>query len=158
MEPRREEPDPERQLSAYATALADGIERALPGWVRRSVARVMTADAGYVPEEVVAAASHAGAAAQAEITPALRRLLTSDIDEQTTTPLALVRRAVRYPTEVLEQAGAAPVRRDEFSMRAFPGDVYGLTPATLTDLDPELAEPALAWGAAKAFVHKRRHG
>jgi hypothetical protein len=31
------------------------------------------------------------------------------------------------------------------------------TSTTFADLDPDLAEPGLAWGAAKAFVHKRRH-
>jgi hypothetical protein len=34
----------------------------------------------------------------------------------------------------------------------FPADVYALVPATLADLDPELAQPALTWGAAKAHV------
>jgi hypothetical protein len=39
----------------------------------------------------------------------------------------------------------------------FPDDDYGLTPASFADIDPALAEPGLAWGAAKAWVHRRRH-
>ena len=144
------EPDPEGQLRDYAEALARGVERALPVWVVRSVERVSSAIA---PEAV----NDAAAQAKAEVGGAVRRLLETDIDQQTTTPLALLRSAVRFPTEVLKEAGVAPVERDRFAKEAFPDDIYDLTPASFADLDPELAEPGLAWGAAKAFVHKRRH-
>ena len=149
------EPDPEGQLRDYAEALAAGIERALPVWVVQSVAGVM---AGELAGPVRAAAQDAAARATTEVGGAVRRLLETDIDRQTTTPLALLRGAVRYPTEVLRQAGAPPVQRDRFAEEAFPDDIYGLTPASFADLDPDLADPGLAWGAAKAFVHKRRHG
>jgi hypothetical protein len=85
-------------------------------------------------------------------------LLAADIDEQRSTPLTLLRQAVRYPTRVLQDAGAAPLARDRFAERAFPDDIYDLTPASLADVDPALTEPGIAWGAAKAFEHKRRHG
>ena len=42
-------------------------------------------------------------------------------------------------------------------MRAFPADVYGLSPASLADLSPDVVEAGIVWGAAKAFEHKRRH-
>jgi hypothetical protein len=154
---RGDAPEPEEALAAYAQVLAEGIGRALPGWVVRSVTDVMTAFSGAAPAAVREAAVEAGARAQADLAPAVRRLLDSDVDQQTTTPLALVREAVRYPTEVLHQVGVPPVARDAFAARAFPDDRYDLTPASLADLDPDLAEPALAWGAAKAFVHKQRH-
>jgi hypothetical protein len=102
---------------------------------------------------VLARAADAGRAARAEVVPALRALLALDIDEQRVNPLTLLRRAVRYPTEVLAEAGVAPVVRDAFDERAFPDDPYGLTPATFADIDPALHEPGLAWGAAKAHVH-----
>ena len=145
------EPDPEGQLREYAEALANGVERAIPAWVVRSVERVSSAIA---PEAV----NDAAARAKADVGGAVRRLLETEIDQQTTTPLALLRSAVRFPTEVLKEAGVAPVERDRFAKEAFPDDIYDLTPASFADLDPELAEPGLAWGAAKAFVHKRRHG
>ncbi len=44
----------------------------------------------------------------------------SDIDEQRTTPLALIRGAVRYPTEVLRAAGVPPVERDRFAAAGVP--------------------------------------
>lgn len=110
-----------------------------------------------MPDDVRAAAAGAAEQARADVGPAVRELLLRDVDAQHTTPLSLLRNAVTYPTAVLEKAGVPPVERDEFARRAFPGDVYDLTPATLADVDQSLAEPGLAWGAAKAFVHRRRH-
>jgi hypothetical protein len=89
--------------------------------------------------------------------PMLRALLATDIDEQATTPLSLLRGAVRYPTAVLRDAGVPPARRDEQQERLFPDDVYDLAPATFADVDPALAEVGMAWGAAKAFEHLQRH-
>ncbi|MBV8160204.1 MAG: hypothetical protein JO265_04710, partial [Acidimicrobiia bacterium] len=65
--------------------------------------------------------------------------------------------AVRFPAAVLAAAGVPPVRRDEQQERLFPADVYDLAPATFADVDPALADVALAWGAAKAFEHLQRH-
>ena len=62
-----------------------------------------------------------------------------------------------FPTEVLRQAGAEVVRRDLYAVEAFPDDAYGLTPASLADVDPALAELGVVWGAAKAWAHKERH-
>ncbi|HMC40077.1 MAG TPA: hypothetical protein VKI19_10480 [Acidimicrobiales bacterium] len=149
--------DPDAQLAAYAAALAAGIDGALAGWVVRSVVRVHAAWSGSVPPAVRSAAEEAGDAARRTVGPAVRDLLGADPDDQRTTPLALVRSAVRYPTEVLAAAGVPPVERDPFAARAFPDDVYDLSPASWADIDDELAETGLAWGAAKAFVHKRRH-
>jgi hypothetical protein len=100
----------------------------------------------------------AGQQAAVEVGPALRRLLEADVDEQRTTPLSLLRSAVRYPTEVLREAGVEPAARDAFAQERFPDDPYDLSPATLADIDESLAEVGLAWGAAKAWAHKQRHG
>ena len=140
-------------MQEHATRLASAVEVALPGWVERSVARRLPG----ADEEVRAAASAAGARARDEVGAEVRTLLELDIDEQRTTPLTLLRAAVRYPTEVLRAASAPPVERDRAQERLFPDDVYDLTPATFADVDPDLAEPGLAWGAAKAFTHLRRH-
>jgi len=144
----------------HATALADAIEGALPGWVERSVARRLAAwpePDGPTPDWVVAAAVEAGERARAEVGPQVRALLDADIDEQRTTPLALLRTAVSYPGSVLGAAGVPPVARDDAQVRLFPDDVYDLTPATFADVDPALADPGMAWGAAKAWTHRQRH-
>lgn len=151
-------PDPdEEMLQTLGRRLADGIEESLPGWVERQVGAVLAARGRPLDDGVRAAAAAAGAQARADVGPAVRALLEADLDGQTTTPLALVRTAVRYPTAVLRGAGVPPASRDRFAERAFPEDVYDLSPATFADLSPDLADVGLAWGAAKAFLHRRRH-
>jgi hypothetical protein len=101
-------------VGEYAQALASAIEAALPGWVERSVEHIMRAWRGEIPRDVADAAAAAGRQAQVETGAAIRALLAADIDDQRTTPLALLRQAVKYPTEVLQQAGVPPVERDRF--------------------------------------------
>jgi hypothetical protein len=134
-------------VEEHATALAVAIEAALPRWIERSVRRLSsTADV-----------EGAVAAAVAEVMPRLRTLLESDIDEQWTTPLELLRGAVRHPTAALRAVGVAPVARDDFVRERFPEDDYGLMPSSWSDVDEALLEPGIAWGAAKAWAHKQRH-
>jgi hypothetical protein len=139
-------------VAGPAAALADAVDATLPGWVVGCVERVMVAWQGEVPSEVRAAAVAAGERARDEVVPRLRALLATDVDDQRDNPLALLRGAVRYPSEVLRRAGVPPVVRDEFAERAFPDDVYGLTAASFADVDPSLHERGLLWGAAKAHV------
>jgi hypothetical protein len=146
------------RVDPHATALAEAVEVALPGWVERSVARVVTAWTGAPPAAGVAgAAQDAGRRAADEVGAEVRALLGADIDEQWTTPLSLLRAAVRYPTEVLAGAGVPPVVRDPFREQLEPADLYDLSPASFADVDPALAEPGMVWGAAKALAHRRRH-
>lgn len=166
-------------VAEYGAALADGIEAALPGWVERQVAETLAAwvaaqaggglDLGCVDRpnpshpsggpDVTAEARAAGRRAAEEVGPQVRELLERDIDDQRTTPLAVVRgAAVRYPTDVLKGAGVPPVMRDAAAEELFPEDLYDLAPAAFGDLDPDLADVGLRWGAAKAFEHMRRHG
>ncbi|MGH9069555.1 MAG: hypothetical protein ACRD0J_18975 [Acidimicrobiales bacterium] len=141
----------------YAEALVGAVDAALPGWVERSVTALVTAYRGRPVPEVAEEAARAGGLARAEVVPRLRALVEADVDAQATTPLALLRRAVSYPAGVLRAAGVPPVERDDFSRAAFPDDDYGLTPSSWGDVDPALTEPGLAWGAAKALAHLRRH-
>lgn len=140
-------------IQEHAQALADAIDAVLPKWVERSV----RARLGTVPRHVAAAAREAGERARDEVGAAVRELVTRDVDDQRGNPLALLRAAVRYPTEVLRAAGAPVVERDRFSRERFPDDDYDLTPANWSDIDPSLQELGIAWGAAKAFEHKQRH-
>ena len=149
--------DPDKLLDDLGAELAARVGAALPGWVRRGVeARLPPA----TPERdaVMARAEVAGQRAGREVELELRALLSSDVDAQRSTPLAVVRAAVAYPTEVLAQAQVPPVPRDPFVSERFPDDPYGLTPTSLQAIDPELGEVAMAWGAAKAMAHRRRHG
>ena len=145
--------DDEARLAELAEELADGIVAALPGWVARCIA---ARSVGVTVDDAVVAA--AGRRAAADVGPRVRRLLAADIDEQRTGPLALIRHAVAYPASVLSAAGVAPVERDADAVRLFPDDAYDLSPASFAELHPDLRGPGLEWGAAKAHVHRRRHG
>ena len=105
----------------------------------------------------MARARAAGAEAAEALGPELRALLAADVDEQRANPMAVGRRAVAWPTAVLQSAGAAPAERDDYNRRHFPDDAYGITPAGFSDLDPELADLGILWGALKARAHLSRH-
>ena len=139
-------------LAGYAGVLADGVCAALGPWVCRSVELRAEQWRPGAAEPLADAAEAAGDRAVREIGGRVRELLATDVDQQRTGPLAVLRSAVRYPTEVLAAAGVPPLARDEFAGRAFPDDEYDLGIASFADLDPDLHEPGLVWGAAKAHV------
>jgi hypothetical protein len=106
---------------------------------------------------VTAAARTAGVQASERIAAELEALFALDPDDQRWTPFQVIRTVHRDLTPVLREAGVPPVVRDEFAERALPDDDYGLAPDTLADFgDDDLAPLHLAWGVAKATVHKAR--
>jgi hypothetical protein len=147
---------PEAALARHGAALAAAVDAALPGWVDRSVRRVAADQGLRLDATAEAALRSAGEEARAEGVARLGELLAADVDRQVGSPLAILRSLVRYPTAVLRSLGARPVARDEFAGRSFPDDVYGLSPAAFADVDPDLHEPGLTWGAAKAYTHLHR--
>jgi hypothetical protein len=156
-----DDPDDADALARYAADLADGIEAAIPGWIDRSVRRLLDDQGVAVDGTLAEGITEAGVAAQAEGAPRVRTLLATDVDAQQGNPLSVLRGLLHHASAVLRQAGARPVPRDEFSERNFPDDVYDLTPASFADVDPALHEPGLVWGAAKAHIHlarRRREG
>lgn len=145
-------------MDDYGGALAEAIEEAVPGWVENAVERTLAANGTRPDARVREEAARAGRLAQAEVVPRVQALLAADIDEQRTTPLAILRDAVRYPAAVLRHAGIAPADRDVNQRRLLPDDVYDLSPASFADFGPRVAEAGLVWGAAKAHTHLQRHG
>lgn len=141
---------------AHARALADAVDAALASWVVRSVEQRARESGLELSPAARNAAEEAGRRCVAEVGPQVRDLLLTDPDEQRTTPLVMLRSATRYATGVLHALGVPPVDRDEFAVRAFPGDAFDLAPASFAAVDPRLQEPGLVWGAAKAHVHLAR--
>lgn len=142
--------DDEARLAAFALDLSDRVEAAIPGWVERSLRErggvtFVEADLASVAEATLAA-----------VMPPLRTILAADVDAGHGSPLAALRAGVGPMTECLSGWGAAKPPRDDFQERRFPGDPYELGPATFADIDPDLHEPGLVWGAARAHVHLRR--
>ncbi len=138
-------------LETAAQLLADGVIAALPGWVERCVASACE-QAGVSATCLTDQTRVAGKLCVAEMAPALRDLLATDVAQQQTTPLGVLRSAVRFPTQVLVDGAVPTPRRDQFEAARFPDDLYGLIPASLSDLDPQLGPIGLAWGAAKALA------
>lgn len=145
---------PAEQLDELGAVLLDGVTRALPGWVERSVVRILDAWGRADPDvrdRALAEAREAGPQVVGRVGAELADLFATPAAEQRTTPLEIVRGSVTEPTAILRRAGVGPVTRDAFDERAWPDDVYGLVPRTFGDLgDPELAPLHLAWGVAKA--------
>lgn len=149
-------PADEERLAAIAAELADRVEAAVPGWVEGLVLTRVREWSGHVSAEVAAEALVAAEEARADVVPRMRALLAADIDDQAANPLGLLRGATRHAHDALARIGVPSVARDDFARRSFPDDAYDLMPATWSDIDPELHEIGLTWGAAKAFVHKAR--
>jgi hypothetical protein len=146
-------------MAEAATALVDGLDRAVPAWARREAARLLSAWGRLDPAvegEVLDRAEAAGRAAARRVAGELAALLALDPGEQGATPLEVVRGAVVEPTAVLAAAGVPDVVRDAFEEQAWPADRYGLVPRTFRDLDPDLAAVHFAWGVAKAQVLRAR--
>ena len=150
------------RLRTAGEFIVAGVERCVPDWVVTHVRRILDAwgraDAS-TRDRADEDARVAGRQAADRLTRELRALLALDATDQRSTPLEVVRTAVREPTRVLEAAGVPPVVRDDFDERAFPDDRYGLVPRTLGDLgDASLAPLHLEWGMAKAAVLRARSG
>ncbi len=145
-------------MAEPARALLAATVSAVPEWVERCVARVLAVQGREPGEDVHRVTEQAAHDAQDAVARDLGALLARDVDDQQSNPLAVLRGAVRYPTAVLRDAGAAPVRRDVYQTRVFPDDDYDLSPATWNDVDPSLHDPGIAWGAwkAKTVLDRRR--
>lgn len=144
---------------AVATHFADRAAAVLPEWMAGRALAVL--GAGGLPASVAAAAAdevrHQGHAAGYRAAEALRELLGTDVERQRSTPLAVVRASLGDLSRALQQAGLSPPARPEALARAGPEDSFALAPASWSEVDADLAEAALTWGAAKAAVHLRRH-
>lgn len=144
--------DDDAKLAEFADELAAAVEAALPGWVGRSVEERLS-QAGRSPTpQIEASIERASRDAVAAVMGDLRALLAADVDRQWTGPLALIRRAVAFPTAVLAEAEVPEVARDDAAEAMFPDDRYNLVPASFAPLGPEVSEAGLRWGAAKAHV------
>lgn len=143
----------DERLCEFATALAEQILSAIPGWVQECVGRRLPPNQYERWQGEVA---DAGIQAAEDLAGPLRTLLSQDIDQQRTTPLTIVRGGVAHAARVLTDAGVPHARRDADAVRLHPDDVYDLTPGGYLDLGQSVQDASLMWGAAKAHVHIQR--
>jgi hypothetical protein len=151
-------------LIRLGSELADVVIGAIPGWITGAIESRVTqweqigrGRPAVEKSELAQMAQSAGEHAAVAVAAPLKELLAADVDQQWTTPLALVRPLVGFATGVLEKVGVPGVERDDFQVARFPDDEYGLTPASLSVLGEDVADLALVWGAAKALAHRQRH-
>ena len=129
--------------------LLDVSRRVVPAWLRRitvGACRRSGLDDAEFAEDLDAMVEHAAA----DVLERLAELMHTDVDEQRTTPLTLFRESVREPTSWLRAHDVQPLGAP--SDGGFPDDIYGLGPATWSDIDPALHEPGVMWGAWKAMT------
>ena len=110
-------------LAQLGGELADAILGAIPAWITSSIririeqwTRGGGGPVSIDGSELTKMCDSAGEQAASVVARPLRDLLCSDVDQQWTTPLALVRPLVRYAREVLECAAVPGVERDEFQV------------------------------------------
>ncbi len=144
--------------ATYRTAAADllaGLDRHLEGWITRVLREHLAgaADPGTFADRIATVARDTHAA----VFPELEALLTADPDDQRAGPLAILRGCVGPANAVLADAGVVPPKRDPVTESMFPDDPYGLGPANFGDVDPDLHDTGLIWGAAKAHLVILRH-
>lgn len=145
--------------TTYESATAEliaAVDRVVEGWLARTAMTVHVTHRGApLPEfvEKVEAAARTGGRWTVE---RLRAALEVDVDAQRVNPLQILREAVRFPSQVLRDAGVPPAVRDEYDERINPEDIYGIGPAHWSDIDESLTEPGIVWGAAKASTVLQR--
>ncbi|MEO5678130.1 MAG: hypothetical protein ABIS47_00505 [Acidimicrobiales bacterium] len=142
--------DDDAALAERSARLVAAVAAALPGWVGGTLRQ----RAPEVPAEVVVAVA---AEVEADVLPRLEALLGQDIDDQRQSPLAVVRRGAATLGGALDGLGVVPADRDDHQKALFPDDTHDVVPASFADLSPEAGRAGIEWGAAKAFVHRRRH-
>ncbi len=147
--------DDEVQLPEPAAELLRVATHAVPDWLRRITVEAAVrggADAASIGDGLDAMVDRVAGRTVDE----LESLLRLDGDDQAVNPLTVLRGAIAEPTAFLRARDVAPGPLDPFVADRFPDDVYGLGPATWSDVDPALHEPGLVWGAWKAMTVLRR--
>lgn len=127
----------------------------LPAWLEARALAVLgerSDGTGHVRSAVVSAARRAAEEAVA----GLRALAATDVDEQRTTPLAVVRQCAGGElTATLVRSGVpAPAVAAGTGPAA---DPLGLAPTSWEQVDAGVHELALRWGVAKVRAHRARH-
>lgn len=151
------------ELRGAIAELRGDVENAVREWVIQSVRRML--EASSAGDEVVPEAlDRAESAARAATAMAMRDLSALDAESAlrpgSRGPLECMVALYPYPTRVLEEAGIPPVVRDEFEVRHFPDDVYGLRIRSFADLPggDRLTELHVRWGVAKAALLRWSRG
>ena len=127
------------QMQEAEAVIMRGIQQGAAPWVERTVMR-------FRPD-LKGTARKAGERGAARVASELDALFATDVAQQRSTPLEIVRSLRIEATAVLHDARVEATARDAFEVRAFPDDVYGIVPRDFGEFgDEELRIALLAWG------------
>lgn len=104
-------------------------------------------------EPIAALIATAKSNQQSYVSQRLQELFKAEATNQAVSPLAVLREATHFATEVLQKLQVPASERDKFDVEVFPDDIYDLYPRNFADVDESLTEPGLVWGVAKAWHH-----
>ena len=140
-----------RLMAEISARLVEASARALGPWVEAAVAQ----RAGDRAAELASAATAAGERCAEEVPATMTAPRTRHRRNAPPRSASSARRAAtQLPCWLRPAFRLLPGPFDE---RANPDDRYEVGPATWADLGEEVGELGIAWGAAKAHLHKRRH-
>lgn len=140
----------EQRFEQYGQALHSAVARAFSPWLTALLES--RSGESQLPEEVLAAID----AAATEAVSNIETLVRSDVDTALSGPLEQIRRAMTELAPVLDAHGFERPPRDPVDSEMRPDDVHGLGPMAFMDLGDEVHEAGIAWGAAKAYLHRQR--
>jgi len=131
-------------LEQYPAALFDVIAATYEAWLTRCIVeRANDSIDRQQIDDVVQASSH-------DVLNELDAFFRTDVDEQKTNPLHILRQSTQLANDLLLKAGIQPPQRDEFESSAMPHDVFRIGPLTWRDLSEDTQEAGITWGAWKA--------
>jgi len=130
--------------------LFDVVSTTVPTWIER-VTLLACDDAETAVRDKVK--SHIGSIQHdtlAYVREHLSGLLATDVDNQRSNPLEVLRASTRFANAVLRETEVPSPSRDEFQQRLDTNDEYLLGPMTWMDLGEAVHEAGIEWGAWKA--------
>ncbi len=145
--------DDEQRLGELAQELGLVATAAIGPWVRGTIGRFLSPEQ---QDRFARDIDQAATEAEADVGSRLEALLGTDVDRQTSSPLAVLRSVVPFAAVVLDRAGICAGERDADARRLHPDDRYDLTPGSFADFGDAVQSAGLSWGAGKAHVHLRR--
>ena len=143
-------------LEPYAKALFDEVMTAVPAWLERSIGALLATPVESLDPSVRERIDSVVQRTRDDIARDLSRLLATDVDEQRTSPMHVLRRSTGGVTRLLSEMGVPPVLRDEFDASVMPDDPFALGPLTWKDLSEEVHDAGITWGAWKAATVLQR--
>ena len=128
----------------------DAVDASFAGWLSARVTGIISAAGHTLSGDESELLGGAVNGAASTLRTELGALLVTDVDDQRQNPLHVLRAAAVTVNPVLASLSIAKPHRDEFEMRAMPGDEWAIGPLAWNDLGDAVHEAGISWGAWKA--------